>query len=149
MAVAGALSHPPVLVHATEVSSTRTRRRFTTAQKLQMVLEAEACTERGTLGALLCREGLYASQLAMWRRAYERGELRGNGKARGRAPQVIDPSVARIAQLERELAKVTARADTSRRCARAYASPGRVTIAPGVASPIRPCARRGRHRRVH
>lgn len=111
MAVARALSHPPVLVHATEVSTTRTRRRFTTAQKLQIVREAEACTERGTLGALLRREGLYASQLAQWRRAYERGELRGAGKARGPAPKPVDPSVARIAQLERELAKVTARAE--------------------------------------
>ena len=111
MAVARALSHPPVLVHSTEVSSTRTRRRFTTAQKLQIVLEADTCTERGALGALLRREGLYASQLAQWRRAYERGELRGAGKARGPAPKPVDPSVARIAQLERELAKVTARAE--------------------------------------
>ncbi len=111
MAVAAALSRPPVLVHATEVSSTRTRRRFTTAQKLQIVREADSCTERGALGALLRREGLYSSQLAQWRRAYERGELRGTGQTRGPAPKVIDPSVARIAQLERELAKVTARAE--------------------------------------
>ena len=111
MAVARALSHPPVLVHSTEVSSIRRRRSFTSAQKLQIVREADACTERGALGALLRREGLYASQLAQWRRAYERGELRGASRARGPAPKPIDPSVARIAQLERELAKVTARAE--------------------------------------
>ena len=111
MAVARALSHPPVLVHSTEVSSIRRRRSFTSAQKLQIVREADACTERGALGALLRREGLYASQLAQWRRAYERGELRGASRARGPAPKLIDPSVARIAQLERELAKVTARAE--------------------------------------
>ncbi len=111
MAVAAALSHPPVLVHATEVSLTRTRRRFTTTQKLQIVREADACTERGALGALLRREGLYSAQLAQWRRAYEAGELRGANKPRGPAPKPVDPSVARIAQLERELAKATARAE--------------------------------------
>ena len=111
MSVASALSHAAVLGHSTEVSSTRTRRRFSTAHKLQIVVEADACSERGALGALLRREGLYSSQLAMWRRAYQRGELRGAGKARGPVPKPIDPSVARIAQLERELAKVTARAE--------------------------------------
>jgi transposase len=111
MAVARALSQSPVLVHSTEVSSVRPRRRFTTAEKLQIVLEANASTERGALGALLRREGLYASQLSQWRRAYAAGELRGASKARGPAPKPVDPSVARIAQLERELAKVTARAE--------------------------------------
>ncbi len=111
MAVAAALSRPPVLVHSTEVSATRTRRRFTTAQKLQIVREADACQERGAVGALLRGEGLYSSQLAQWRRAYEAGELRGASKSRGPASKPVDPSVARIAQLERELAKVTARAE--------------------------------------
>ena len=111
MSVAPALSHSAVLSHSTEVSSTRTRRRFSTAYKLQIVVEADACTERGALGALLRREGLYASQLAQWRRAYERGELRGASKARGPARTPVDPSVARIAQLECALAKVTARAE--------------------------------------
>ena len=111
MSIAAALSHPAVLLHATEVSSSRTRRRFSTAYKLQIVVEADACTETGALGALLRREGLYSSQLAMWRRAYQRGELRGAGKSRGPVPTGRDPSVARIAQLERELRKVTARAE--------------------------------------
>ena len=37
--------------------------------------------------------------------------MRGTSKARGPVPKPVDPSVARIAQLERELAKVTARAE--------------------------------------
>jgi len=53
------------------------------------VLEAEACTERGALGALLRREGLYASQLAQWRRAYEAGALRGASRARAEARRPV------------------------------------------------------------
>lgn len=98
-----------------EVSSKRTRRRFSVAEKLQIVLESEACSERGAIGALLRRRGLYASQLAEWRQAYARGELSGTGKRRGPAAKVVapvvNPSAARIAQLERELARATARAE--------------------------------------
>lgn len=105
------LSHPPMVTRSTEVSLKRTRRSFTTSEKLRIVREAATCTERGALGALLRREGLYASQLAQWRAAEARGELHGTGRRRGPAPRPVDPSVARIAQLERALAKATARAE--------------------------------------
>lgn len=45
------------------------RRTFTAAEKLRVVDEADACTERGQVEALLRREGLYASHLAKWRAA--------------------------------------------------------------------------------
>ena len=42
-----------------EVSARHTRRRFTTAYKLEMLRKADACTRHGELGALLRKEGLY------------------------------------------------------------------------------------------
>jgi transposase len=68
---------------ATEVSATRTRRRFTTAYKRQILTAAAACTKPGELGALLRREGLYSSHLAFWRAAQQRGEFQGPTKRRG------------------------------------------------------------------
>lgn len=43
------------------------RRVFTAAEKLRIVREAEATTERGGIEALLRREGIYSSLLANWR----------------------------------------------------------------------------------
>lgn len=100
----------PLLHQDTGVSSTRTRRQFSSAYKLQILAAANACTKVGELGALLRREGLYSSHLSVWRAAAQRGELRGPAKRRGPAPTPADPAIKRIAALERALAKVTARA---------------------------------------
>lgn len=56
-----------------EVSSSRGRRRFSAAYKMRIVREADACTQPGEVGALLRREGLYASHLAKWRQQYLNG----------------------------------------------------------------------------
>jgi len=82
------------------VSERATRRRFKAEYKARIVREADAC-ERGEIGALLRREGLFASQLASWRaevRAH--GELGLAAKKRGPAPKV--KASAREIQLERE-----------------------------------------------
>ncbi len=50
-----------------EVWDKPTRRRFTAEYKLRILTLADACTEAGSLGALLRREGLYASNLNTWR----------------------------------------------------------------------------------
>ena len=92
------------------VSPTRTRRRFTVAFKRKVLAEAAACTKPGELGALLRREGLYSSNLTQWRAAERRGELTAPTKRRGPTPMPPDPSVKRIATLERELAKANAQA---------------------------------------
>ena len=60
-----------------EVSEKTVKRKFSVDYKAQIVREADACTEVGQIGALLRREGLYSSQLAQWRRAYQRGALAG------------------------------------------------------------------------
>ncbi len=96
----------------TEVSDKAKRRRFTAKYKLRILREAAACTERGELGALLRREGLYSSHLTSWRNQAERGELAGlTPRRRGPKPKPVDPRDKRITQLERELKKVNRRAE--------------------------------------
>jgi len=87
-----------------EVTEKAVRRKFTAAFKLRILKEAEACTKQGQLGALLRREGLYYSNLTLWRRQINQGLI---PKKRGPLPQRPDPNVRRIAELERENAKLT------------------------------------------
>lgn len=59
-----------------EVVARPTRRRFTAADKRCILKLADACTAVGSLGALLRAEGLYASNLATWRRQRTEGGSR-------------------------------------------------------------------------
>jgi transposase-like protein len=56
-----------------EVRPKETRRRLTRAYKLNILEKADQITENGELGALLRREGLYSSQLALWRKQRREG----------------------------------------------------------------------------
>ena len=47
----------------------------------------------------------------MWRAAQRRGDLQGPAKRRGPAPSAVDPSRKQLIELERALAKATARAE--------------------------------------
>ena len=58
-----------------QVSQPATRRRFTVADKLRILREADQCKEHGQLGALLRREAIYSSTLASFRKQYEQGKL--------------------------------------------------------------------------
>lgn len=111
VALSSALSSQPLLPQDVGVSSTRPRRRFTAAYKLQILEAAAACTKPGELGALLRREGLYSSHLSAWRAAARRGEVAGLAQRRGPKPTPPDPNAKRIAALERQLAEATARAE--------------------------------------
>ena len=83
-----------------------TRRRFTAEYKLRVLREADECREPGQVGALLRREGLYASHLTDWRRQREAGALSALApKKRGRKPS---PEL-RAVELERENARLAAR----------------------------------------
>jgi transposase-like protein len=84
-----------------EVVPQAKRRQFTAKYKLRILEEAERCTERGQIGELLRREGLYSSHLSKWRQQRARGQLEGlTPKKRGRKGQ--DPTVAELARLRRE-----------------------------------------------
>ncbi len=69
-----------------------TRRRYSAEYKLRILREVDASTRRGEIGALLRREGLYASNLTAWRKQREKGELEGlSQKRRGPLPQEKNP----------------------------------------------------------
>lgn len=89
----------------------RQRRRFPAEEKLRLLREADACTERGELTALLRREGLYSSHLTQWRAQFERQGLEGLApKKAGRKP-ALDAKDRKIAELEHRNAKLTKRLD--------------------------------------
>ena len=76
------------------------RRRFNAEYKQRILAEADACTERGQIGALLRREGLYSSHLDTWRKQRQHGVLQAlTPQKRGPKP---DPQAIAIAQLRRE-----------------------------------------------
>lgn len=100
----------PNPIPPTEVSAKRQRRVFTAAYKLKVLAEADRCREAGELGAILRREGLYSSHLTEWRRARDRGELAGESPKRGPKPSRPDAKDDRIAELERENARLVRRA---------------------------------------
>ena len=94
----------------TEMVAKARRRRFTAAEKLRVLKEAEGCTRPGELSALLRREGLYSSHLSAWRAARQRGELAGLApRARGPKPTPVDPRDRRLAEQAREIARLQAR----------------------------------------
>jgi transposase len=82
------------------------RRQFSAAYKRRILQEADTCTQRGEVGALLRREGLYSSHLNTWRHQRARGELQGLTPAkRGRK---ADPQAAENARLLRETERLKA-----------------------------------------
>jgi transposase len=96
----------------TEVVAKAQRRRFTAEYKRRIVHEADRCTTTGAIGALLRREGLYASYLTTWRAARDRGELAGLApKPRGPKVVAADPRDKKIAEQEREIGKWRKRAE--------------------------------------
>ena len=98
------------LAQETEVTAKATRRRFTNAEKLRVLHEADGCTRPGELGALLRREGLYSSHLSSWREARRRGELAGlTSRPRGPKAKAVDPRDKKIVELERLTRKLQAR----------------------------------------
>src|SRR3990170_5962217 len=93
-----------------EVPAKAARRRFTAEYKLRILTLADACTEPGSLGALLRQEGLYSTNLATWRHQRERGVLSAlTPKKRGRKESVRDPLVAENEKLRKENERITKR----------------------------------------
>ncbi len=90
-----------------EVSATARRRRFKAKYKLEILEKADACSKPGEIGQLLRQEGLYSSHLSKWRQQRDAGALAGlRPKKRGRKPQPVHPQTRRVAELERENARL-------------------------------------------
>ena len=102
----------PLSPSEVEVTAKPTRRRYTAEYKLRILREADACTGGGEVGALLRREGLYFSNLTVWRKQRERGKLQGLlQKKRRPLPRERNPLAAKVASLERENVRLRIRAE--------------------------------------
>ena len=93
-----------------EVPEQPKRRRFSAAYKARILAEADTCSERGQIGSLLRREGLYSSHLSAWGKQRDQGALQALGRPRGRkAPHPLEAENAelrrRAERAEVELAK--------------------------------------------
>ena len=83
-----------------EVPAKASRRRFTSEYKRRILKEADACTD---VGALLRREGLYASNLTTWRKQMNHGVLTAlSPKKRGRKESSSNPLQIENEQLRKE-----------------------------------------------
>ena len=93
----------------------RPRRVFTPAEKLRIVREAAACTERGQIEALLRREGIYSSLLTAWRKAIATHAVTAlAAKKAGRKPLRDDASM-RLEALERKNARLEKELELARK----------------------------------
>ena len=93
-----------------QVPQKPTRRRFTASYKLQLLQQADACTQLGDIGRLLRREGLYSSHLTSWRRQRERGSLDGlTPNKRGRKARECNPLLPEVERLRKENEQLTNR----------------------------------------
>ena len=91
-----------------EVLPRAKRRQYTAQYKLRILEEVERCTERGQIGALLRREGLYSSHLSKWRRQRAEGQLQAlSPQKRGRKAQEV--GVEELTRLQRENERLRAR----------------------------------------
>lgn len=96
-------------VVADPVLERRGRRSFSVEFKRRIVAQAAACEGHGEVAALLRREGLYSSHLSIWRAQAVAGERLGlSPKPVGRKAK-FDAKDRRVAQLERENAKLAHR----------------------------------------
>lgn len=87
----------------------RPYRSFTVEDKKRILAQAEACRERGALGALLRRENIYSSQLHTWRRQLAaEGEAGLQNAPAGRRP-LMDAKDRPIETLRREKARLEQR----------------------------------------
>ena len=92
-----------------EVVAQGKRRTFSAKFKLRLLAEADKCVN-GELGALLRREGIYDSTYRTWRRQREQEVLTALApRPRGPAPKPVDPQARRVAELECENRRLSAR----------------------------------------
>ena len=87
----------------------RQYRSFSVEDKKRILAQADACQERGELGALLRRENIYSSQLQTWRRQLvTQGETGLHNAAPGRKP-LADAKDRQIEALQRDKAQLERR----------------------------------------
>jgi len=111
---------PPTELPETQVTpdpalEKRTRRRFTTKYKLEILAKADAC-QRGELGALLRQEKLYSNQLQQWRREFAEGGAEGLSKTAPGPGSAKTAEQRRIEQLEKENSRLIRKLQMAEAC---------------------------------
>lgn len=102
---------------ARDASEVLVPRRFSAKYKLQVLEELDAARERGEVGRILRREGLYSSLIVNWRRQRAEGALTGmQGKRRGRQG---DGAAGELARLRKENARLLERLEVAEELAQA------------------------------
>ena len=96
-----------------EVPEKATRRKFSAKYKARILEKADACKGKpDALGALLRKEGLFSSQLSVWRKQRENGQMQGLvPKKRGRKGSGKPGKSPREKELEREVRWLNRRND--------------------------------------
>jgi transposase-like protein len=85
-----------------EVVPMARRRQYSRAYKLRILAEVEQC-QRGEVGALLRREGLYSSVLSKWRQQKAAGKL---DRSAGGQEQSVEDQAKEMRRLQRENARL-------------------------------------------
>ena len=110
-----------------QVTQRATRRRFTAADKLRILAEADACNQPGQQGALLRREGLYSSTLANFRKQRDEGKLGKDPnleqKQRRDKEAARQRDARKIAHLEAQNKKLTILLDLQKKVAELLSLP--------------------------
>ena len=89
-----------------EVLERPLRRTYSADYKLRILRETDGKSPE-EVGALLRREGLYRSYLARWRQERQDGQIAGlEPRKRGRKTRPDHPWANKVAQLEREVARL-------------------------------------------
>ena len=90
-----------------EVAATAKRRRFSSAEKRRILAQADRCTKRGELGALLRRERIFSSMLTAWRKQRDHAEQAALApKKRGRKPDAAVAERRQTVPMKREIARL-------------------------------------------
>jgi transposase-like protein len=84
------------------------RRRFSADEKLRILREVDRCKERGAVGALLRREGIYSSLLVRWRQERDERARAHLDKKRGRKAAPFNPLAEENHKLRKQLARTEA-----------------------------------------
>ncbi|MGC9329013.1 MAG: transposase, partial [Candidatus Hinthialibacter sp.] len=115
-----------------EVEEKPQRRKFTALYKTRIVQEADGCTEKGQIGALLRREGLYSSQLTEWRKLYRQGALTAlrddkRGRKKTHAVECENEKLRlQVTKLERRLQQAETIIEVQKKFRRSWVSPKKI-----------------------
>lgn len=93
-------------------AESRTRRTFTKAYKLKILVAYDACSNASERGALLRREGLYQTRIASWRKQFGSNEVASKAASR---TQRTDHLVREVEQLKKKLAQAQAVIDLQKK----------------------------------